>query len=208
MVYVTDWACWKGYRSLKNDQGWFQGGDWFICGGYACAKKFDSTRGNDNLNMSLWARTNTQTHTKKPIPLLPLICHLCASQQKTFLQNRTGHWELWDLQGLCVHHLQVCGRTHVWISDYRLNRTWASRAQSLCRCTVLCITLSLWIMSVFGSSVLWLGRIVILLCVTAQPDKALRVWPTPPAHKHCCGFWSLNALTRAVLIAVVLVLLL
>lgn len=27
--------------------------------------------------------------------------------QKTFIQDWTGHWELWDLQGLCLHHLQV-----------------------------------------------------------------------------------------------------
>lgn len=60
-------------------------------------------RGNDNLNMSLWAHTNTGAQN---ITLVPLICHLYAFQQKTFLQNRTGHWELWDLQGLCLHHLQ------------------------------------------------------------------------------------------------------
>lgn len=29
--------------------------------------------------------------------------------QKTFIQDWTGHWELWDLQGLCLHHLQVRG---------------------------------------------------------------------------------------------------
>lgn len=48
-----------------------------------------------------------RAHSTHNVTLLPLICHLCASQQKTFLQDGTGHRELRDLQGLRLHHLQV-----------------------------------------------------------------------------------------------------
>lgn len=44
MVYVTAWACWKGYRSLKNDQGWFQRRDWYICRDVCVCQKSGSTR--------------------------------------------------------------------------------------------------------------------------------------------------------------------
>lgn len=108
MVYVTAWACWKGYRSLKNDRGDFREGIgiFAVMCVSVCVPEIRFNEGEDNLNMSLWVHPNTHTHN---ITLFPLICHLCASQQKTFLQDRTGHWELWDLQGLRLHHLQVRG---------------------------------------------------------------------------------------------------
>lgn len=132
-------------------------------------------KGNDNLNMSLWAHTNTHTQN---ITLLPLICHLCAFQQKTFLQDRTGHWELWDLQGLCLHHLQVRVLLWAWISAYLLLVLHVS-TESRVRVSVHSYVHHAVILNhiSFGSSVLWLGRIVVLLCVTAQPDTALWVWP-------------------------------
>lgn len=52
---------------------------------YLCVPEIRFNKGKDNLNMS-----HTNTHTQN-ITLLPLICHLCAFQQKTFLQDRTGH---------------------------------------------------------------------------------------------------------------------
>lgn len=51
--------------------------------------------------------SQAHAHSTHNATLLPLICHLCASQQKTFLQDGTGHRKLWDLQGLRLHHLQV-----------------------------------------------------------------------------------------------------
>lgn len=51
--------------------------------------------------------SQAHAHSTHNVTLLPLICHLCASQQKTFLQDGTGHRKLWDLQGLRLHHLQV-----------------------------------------------------------------------------------------------------
>ncbi len=50
-----------------------------------CVPEIQFNERKDNLNMS---HTNTYTQN---ITLLPLICHLCAFQQKTFLQDRTGH---------------------------------------------------------------------------------------------------------------------
>lgn len=174
MVYVTAWACWKGYHLLKNDQGWFQRGDCIFAG--MCVPEIQFNKGRDNLNMS-----HTNTHTQN-ITLLPLICHLCAFQQKTFLQDRTGHWELWDLQGLCLHHLQVrvYGRVLLWawISAY-LSLVLHVSTESAVRVSVHSYVHHAVILNhiSFWSSVLLLGRIVVLLCVTAQPDAALWVWP-------------------------------
>ncbi len=106
-----------------------------------CVPEIWSNREKDNLNMSLWAEnTHTHTHTHQ-VTLLTLICHLCdAFQQKTFIQNRTGHWELWDLQGLRLHHLQVCGELHpplnfcIFIACF----TWEHRERSACLRARLC----------------------------------------------------------------------
>ena len=110
--------------------------------------------------------THTDTHTHN-VTLLPLICHLTAFQQKTFLQNWTGHWELWDLQGLRLHHLQVDGRMcpHVNLCIFvACCHMWA---QCVSRCSVMCGVPSFPITSVWASSEFWLGRIVVLLRVTA-----------------------------------------
>lgn len=73
----------------------------------------------------------------------------------------------------------------------------AVRAQCVSQRTVVCITLSFWITSVSGSSASWLGRIVILLCVTAQLDAALWVWPL--IAQTPLQVWSLHTVTRDLL---------
>lgn len=122
-----------------------------------CVPEIQFNKRHDNLNMSLWAHTNTLTRN---VTLLPLICHLCAFQQKAFLQDRTGHWELWDLQGLCVHHLQVCGCGCVLLGiPAYLSHVLHVSTESTVRVSVhSCVHHAVILNHVsFGSSVLWLG---------------------------------------------------
>lgn len=133
--------------------------------------------------MSLWAHTNTKPFL---FYFVPLICHLCASQQKTFLQNRTGHRELWDLQGLRVHHLQVRGCIRIWKSDCLLLASHVS-TESTELVSVHSYVHHAVTLSHIRSSVLWLGRIAILLCVTARTDMKHSEYGHS-LHKHHCQF--------------------
>lgn len=141
----------------------------------------------NNLNMSLWAHTNTCTQNAT---LLPLICHLCAFQQKTFLQDRTGHWELWDLQGLCLHHLQVCG----WMCPPCLNFcifitrfTREHREHSACLAAPLCAS-----RCHFESRQFWefsfYGLVGLSFCSVWQHSRMQHFESGHSLHKHRCRF--------------------
>lgn len=69
MVYVTAWACWNGYRSLKNDQGWFQRGYSYICRD-VCARNLLQRRETINW-ICLCRLTYTYTHTRTMSPFYP-----------------------------------------------------------------------------------------------------------------------------------------
>lgn len=145
---------------------------------------------------------HAQTHTHTTLLFYPwYVISLLFNRRHSY---RTGQ----DIEncGTCrdcaciiYRYMAACIRVcvNLFLHIYSLFYMLALRAQCVSWCTVMCIMLSFWITSVLGNSVLWLGRIVVLFCVTAQPDTVLWVWPV--VAQTPLQVWSLNTVMRDLL---------
>lgn len=181
MVYVTAWACWKGYHSLKNWSGVISERRLYIC----VCQRFGSTR-----ERITWICL-TQTHTHKTSLFYPwYVISVLFNRRHSY---RTGQ----DIENCgtcrdcaCIIYryvsTDVSSYEREFLHIYRSFYMWAPRAQCVSRCTAMCITLSFWITSVLG--VQFYGLVGLSFCSVWQHSRMQYFEYGHSLHKHRCRF--------------------